>query len=212
MTGRDLKALPARGVQFFTWRFWTPGLFFDPHPFSLSTAPDGQTLRITVRDLGKGSSRLLNLKPGTRVSFEGPYGLFTETARTTEKIVLIGAGIGITPIRAMLEDPQLAHTDMTVILRGSNDEEVYLWEETYDLCVAKDAWLRVLVGRRPRGVETWMSAEAYNQGERLSTLVPYITEADVFICGPDGWTDLVIRDAKHAGVPAHRIHSERFDF
>ncbi|MSW98023.1 MAG: oxidoreductase, partial [Actinobacteria bacterium] len=55
MTGRDLNALPARGGQFFTWRFWSPGLFFDPHPFSLSTAPDGQTLRITVRDLGKGS-------------------------------------------------------------------------------------------------------------------------------------------------------------
>jgi predicted ferric reductase len=212
MTGRDLRALPARGGQFFTWRFWSPGLIFDPHPFSLSTAPDGQTLRITVRDLGKGTSRLLNLTPGTRVSFEGPYGLFTETARTTEKIVLIGAGIGITPIRAMLEDPRLAQTDITVILRGSTDDEVYLWEETYDLCVAKNAWLRVIVGQRPRGVETWLSAETYSQGERLSSLVPYITEADVFICGPDGWTDLVIRDAKHARVPAHRIHAERFDY
>jgi ferredoxin-NADP reductase len=57
-----------------------------------------------------------------------------------------------------------------------------------------------------------MSAAAYNQGERLSTIVPFVKDADVFICGPDAWTDLVVRDATHAGVPAHRIHVERFDF
>ena len=212
MSGRHLDRLRARGGQFFNWRFWSPGLILDPHPFSLSAAPDGRILRITVRDLGTGSARLLNLKPGTRVSFEGPYGLFTETARTTEKVVLIGAGIGITPIRALLEDERVRNADISVVLRGGSHDEVYLWQETYDLCVAKDAWLRVLVGHRPHGVDTWMSAEAYNEGERLTTLVPFIREADVFICGPDAWTDLVVRDAKHAGVPAHRIHVERFDF
>jgi predicted ferric reductase len=212
MGGRDLHRLRARGGQFFNWRFWTPGLVFDPHPFSLSAAPDGRTLRITVRDLGAGSARLLNLRPGTSVSFEGPYGLFTETARTTDKVVLIGAGIGITPIRALLEDPHLRNTDISVVLRGGSHDDVYLWQETYDLCVAKDAWLRVLVGHRPTGVSTWLSADAFNRGERLATLVPFIADADVFICGPDAWTDLVVRDATHAGVPAHRIHVERFDF
>lgn len=212
MSGRSLHALRARGGQFFNWRFWTPGLFLDPHPFSLSAAPDGRTLRITVRDLGTGSARLLNLRPGTRVSFEGPYGLFTETARTTSKAVLVGAGIGITPIRALLEDPRMNNTDITVILRGAIEDEVYLWQETYDLCVAKGAWLRVLVGHRPRAVDTWMSAEAYSEGERLSTLAPYVKDADVFICGPTAWTDLVVRDAKRAGVPEHQIHVERFDF
>lgn len=212
LRGRKLNQLPARGGQFFNWRFWTPSMFLQSNPYSLSAAPDGRSLRITVRDLGRGSARLLKVKPGTRVSFEGPYGLFTETARTTENAVLIGAGIGITPIRAILEDPRFRARNITVILRGSTEDQVYLWEEVYDLCVAKGAWLRVLVGSRPRGVRTWIDAENYNKGERITTLASDLLNSDVFVCGPDAWTDLVIRDVKRAGVSDNRIHAERFDF
>ena len=212
MRGRELDALRAKGGQFFQWRFWAPGFFWQAHPYSLSAHPDGRSLRITVRDLGKGSARLLKIKPGTRVSFEGPYGLFTEEARTTNKAVFVGAGIGITPIRALLEASDLAPHEATVILRGSDTEDVYLWQETYDLCVEKSASLRVLVGHRPRGVNTWLSAEAYGKGESLLTLAPKIKESDLYICGPTPWTELVIRDAQRLGLKDHQIHAERFDF
>ena len=212
MSGRDLDALSAQGGQFFHWRFWNAGLWLEAHPYSLSAHPDGRSLRITVRDLGKGSAKLLALKPGTRVSFEGPYGLFTEEARSTTKAVFVGAGIGITPIRALLEASDLAPREATVILRGSDAEDVYLWQETYDLCVEKSASLRVLVGHRPRGVHTWLSAEAYGKGESLLTLAPHIKDSDLYICGPTPWTELVIRDAQRLGLTDHQIHAERFDF
>ncbi|MEY4532628.1 MAG: hypothetical protein RI926_397 [Actinomycetota bacterium] len=212
MRGRDLDALRAQGGQFFQWRFWTPGLFWQAHPYSLSAHPDGRSLRITVRDLGAGSAKLLALKSGTRVSFEGPYGLFTEEARTTPKAVFVGAGIGITPIRALLEASNLAPNEATVILRGSDPEDVYLWQETYDLCVEKSASLRVIVGHRPRGVHTWLSSEAYGNGESLLTLAPQIKDSDLYICGPTPWTELVIRDAQRLGLKEHQIHAERFDF
>src|SRR4051794_28546359 len=82
MRGRDLHLLPAAGGQFFTWRFlsgpgWTRG-----HPYSLSAAPTGDTLRITVRDLGDGSCSLAALRPGTRVLIEGPYGRLHAGVRT----------------------------------------------------------------------------------------------------------------------------------
>ena len=212
MTGRDIDALRAQGGQFFTWRFWAPNMWWDAHPYSLSAHPDGRSLRITVRDLGKGSARLLSLKPGTRVSFEGPYGIFTDASRTTKKAVFVGAGIGITPIRAILESSDLDPLEATVILRGSDAQDVYLWQETYDLCVEKSASLRVLVGHRPKGVNTWLSAEAYSKGESLLTLAPQIKNSDLYICGPTPWTDLVVRDAKRLGLQDHQIHAERFDF
>jgi predicted ferric reductase len=212
MRGRDLAVLNAKGGQFFNWRFWAPNMWWDSHPYSLSAGPDGHSLRITVRDLGDGSAKLLSLKPGTRVSFEGPYGIFTEAARTTNKAVFVGAGIGITPIRAMLESSDLAPHEATVILRGSDTTDVYLWQETYDLCVEKSASLRVLVGHRPRGVNTWLSGEAYGQGDTLLSLAPKIKESDLYICGPTPWTDLVVRDAKRLGLKDHQIHAERFDF
>ncbi|HYY12477.1 MAG TPA: ferric reductase-like transmembrane domain-containing protein, partial [Kineosporiaceae bacterium] len=80
--GRDLHRLPVAAGQFFTWRFlggsgWTRG-----HPYSLSAAPDGDRLRITVKDLGDGSKALAALRPGTRVAVEGPYGRLHAGVRT----------------------------------------------------------------------------------------------------------------------------------
>jgi predicted ferric reductase len=212
MSGRNLDKLPAKGGQFMNWRFWQPNMLLKAHPFSFSAAPDGKTLRITIRNLGRQTNRIMKMRIGTPVSFEGPYGMFTEAARTTSDAVLIGSGIGITPIRAILDDPKFGASNVSVILRGSTEENVYLWQEVYDLCVEKNAWLRVLVGHRPRGVHTWLSAEAFNKGERLSTLAPKIKDADVFVCGPAAWMDLVVADAKKAGVRPERIHAERFDF
>ena len=52
ITGRRLERLNARAGQFFLWRFLTRGRWWTAHPFSLSAAPDGRSLRITVKALG----------------------------------------------------------------------------------------------------------------------------------------------------------------
>lgn len=72
ITGRGLDRLAARPGQFFVWRFLTPGHWHEAHPFSLSAAPDGRRLRITVKAVGDHSAGLASLAPGTRVLAEGP--------------------------------------------------------------------------------------------------------------------------------------------
>jgi predicted ferric reductase len=52
LTGRRLHHLHARAGQFFLWRFLTWNRFWESHPFSLSEAPNGQSLRITVKNVG----------------------------------------------------------------------------------------------------------------------------------------------------------------
>ncbi|MGH2935584.1 MAG: ferredoxin reductase family protein, partial [Gaiellaceae bacterium] len=103
MTGRRLDRLHARPGQFFQWRFlnrwWTA------HPFSLSEAPDGRSLRITVKALGDHSGDLAGVPVGTRVVAEGPFGVFTDAHRRTGKRLLLAGGIGITPVRALAEHP-----------------------------------------------------------------------------------------------------------
>jgi predicted ferric reductase len=212
MTGRDLGRLEAHGGQFFNWRFWSPGLRLEAHPYSLSAAPDGQSLRITVRVLGDGSRRILGLRPGARVFFEGPYGLFTAAARTIDRAVLIGGGIGITPIRALLDDIDVPSGALTVILRGDDPEHVYLKREIEEICGRIGARLEVLVGLPPHDGHTWLPATVFASGETLLTLAPDIPDVDLFVCGPKPWAELVIRDAREAGVPPHRIHAERFDW
>lgn len=212
MTGHHLDRLAAHGGQFFSWRFWSPGLHLEAHPYSLSAAPNDQSLRITVRQLGDGSHRLLGVRPGARVFFEGPYGLFTAAARTTGHTLLIGAGIGITPIRSLLEDIDTPPGGLTVILRGNDDEHVYLRREVEEICDRVGARLEVLVGLPPNEGRTWLPAAEFAAGQTMSTLVPDIPDVDLFICGPKPWADLVMRDARKSGVPAHRIHAERFDW
>jgi predicted ferric reductase len=212
LSGRRLRSLKASSGQFFIWRFWTPGLWWQAHPFSLSAAPTGKALRITVRSLGDGSSALAGLPTGTRVSFEGPYGLFTDRARTSPRIVLVAAGIGVAPIRSLLETATFLPGQATVILRSSTVDDSYLADELAELCRARGADFRIIAGKRPPGVNTWLPADAVRKHVSLKTLVPQLREADVYICGPRRWTDEVVRDARSAGLPTRQIHFERFDW
>ena len=79
--GVRLDRLRARTGQFFTWRFLTRDHWWEAHPFSLSAAPDGRRLRITVKGLGDHTRSLRDVGPGTRVIVEGPFGGFTTTGR-----------------------------------------------------------------------------------------------------------------------------------
>ncbi|WP_233193338.1 ferric reductase-like transmembrane domain-containing protein [Cryobacterium sp. Y29] len=212
LTGRKLDRLRATSGQFFVWRFWADGLWWQAHPFSLSSAPSERGLRITVRGLGDASKQLPHVKRGTRVSFEGPYGLFTENARTSLRVVLIAAGIGVAPIRSLLETVSFAPGNATVLLRSHSLGDTYLVDELTDLCRLRGAELRIIAGKRPQGVSTWLPADAVRAGTSLSTIVPGLESADIYICGPRPWTDAVVRDARSAGVPKKQIHYERFDW
>ncbi|WP_233195157.1 ferric reductase-like transmembrane domain-containing protein [Cryobacterium sp. M91] len=212
LTGRKLEQLRATSGQFFIWRFWAHGLWWQAHPFSLSSAPSGRGLRVTVRGLGDASRQLPQLARGTRVSFEGPYGLFTENARTSPRVVLIAAGIGVAPIRSLLETVSFAPGHATVLLRSHSVGDTYLVDELTDLCRVRGAQLRVIAGKRPKGVSTWLPADAAKAGITLKKIVPELTSSDIYICGPRPWTDAVVRDARSGGVPKKQIHYERFDW
>ena len=56
LRGRRLHRLPVAGGQFLQWRFLKRGLWWQAHPYSLSAAPTGRHLRITVKVLGDHSA------------------------------------------------------------------------------------------------------------------------------------------------------------
>lgn len=219
MSGLQLGSLAGNGGRFFIWRFLAPGLWWQPHPFSLSaeparTGPDGHgRVRITVRDLGLGSAQLLRLRPGTKVAIEGPYGLFSSAARSKDCVVMIGAGIGITPLRALLETTPFAPGQATVLLRGHTTQELYLGEEILELCRQRGATLFHLTGGRDTGApDSWLPAAEHRAGYSLADYVPDIATADVYVCGPSRWAGNVLDAARAAGVHEDQLHHERFDW
>lgn len=210
LAGRDLDRLGVEGGQFGIWRFWTARTWFHAHPVSFSALPGRDTARITVRDLGAGSRRLGRIRPGAFVSLEGPYGLFTSRARTAPYLSLVASGIGITPVRALLEDSDPRPGEATILLRGSDADQRYLWDEVADLAARTRSELFAMMGARPAGAAAWQSADDFRRGVTLVSTFPHLLQSDVYICGPQAWADLVARDARLAGVPEHQIHQERF--
>jgi ferredoxin-NADP reductase len=190
------------GGQFFQWRFLTRDLWWQAHPYSLSALPQPPFLRVTVKVLGDHSRAVARLRPGTRVFVEGPYGAFTHHARSTGRVALIAAGVGTTPVRAMLEDlPQ--PVDVAVVIRGSTPEDLVLHNEVVSLVGSRGGRCHAVVGPRE---EVRFDARA------LARLVPDLAMRDVYVCGPEGFADDVISAARRLGVPKERIHNESFAF
>lgn len=212
LRGRALRRLGALGGQYAIWRFWTPATWWHAHPISFSAVPGEDTMRITIRELGEGTRRLARLHPGTRVSIEGPYGAFTPLQRTMPNVALAAAGIGVTSIRALLEQSRLRDGEATVLLRADTAEQVYLWEETAALAARSRTPIYAMLGGIPRGVATWMSPESLERGVTIESVFPKLLESDLYVCGPSVWAEMVIRDAKAAGLPDAQIHVERFDW
>jgi len=204
MRGRDLDKLGAQGGQFFGWRFIAKGHALASHPYSLSAAPTAHYLRITVKDLGDHSRSLADLKPGTRVFMEGPYGAFTAGRASRKHVVLVGGGVGITPIRALMEEFR-AGVQLDVIFRASNAEDLVLREEMDYLAAQSQGSIRVhyLVGSRKIHP---MDAKS------LQALVPRFADSDIYICGPAPLVTAVREAAEDLGVPKNRFHDEAFAF
>jgi predicted ferric reductase len=202
IVGRNLDRLGAQAGQFFLWRFLGRGRWWSSHPFSLSESPDGRSLRVTVKALGDFTHRLGAIQPGTRVLTEGPFGVFTADVKRQSKVLLIAGGIGITPIRALMEE---IGRDAIVVFRVLRAEEIVLQAELEALAKDRSITLHYAVGdhRTAEGRDHLSPAH-------LRELVPDLLERDVYVCGPPGLTDVVETNVRSAGVPRRFIHTERF--
>ncbi len=207
LAGRDLDQLAARSGQYFTLRLLTRRDWWRAHPYSLSSAPNGQWLRFTVKALGDDSSRIADVKVGTRVLLEGPYGILTGLRRTRPKVTLIAGGIGISPIRALLESLAGGPGDITLLYRASTAEDLVFREELDVLAAQRGAVIHYLVGRR--GID--VPPDPFGPTV-IRRLVPDIAQQDVYLCGP---TELMVRTERalrDLGVPATQVHAERFAY
>ncbi|MFE7835447.1 ferric reductase-like transmembrane domain-containing protein [Streptomyces sp. NPDC057474] len=201
ITGRHLDRLPARAGQFCIWRFPGHNHWWLANPFSLSAAPDGHALRLTAKAVGSTSAGLRHVPVGTRAFVEGPYGAFTSLHRTRPGTLLIAGGVGITPVRALLEEEPAG--DVVVLYRVRSERDAVLVDEVRALVAARGGRLHLLTGHRGEGRPPF-------EPEGLRALVPDITERDVYVCGPPAMTSAVLSGLRGLKVPRRQVHAERF--
>ncbi|MFJ2831116.1 ferric reductase-like transmembrane domain-containing protein [Streptomyces sp. NPDC087263] len=199
--GRHIDELRAQPGQFFRWRFLAEGMRWTSSPYSLSAPPRPDLLRITVKALGGHSASVPLLRPGTRVWAEGPYGSLTADRRSSHKVLLIAAGVGITPLRALFET---LPGQVTLLYRARTAEDLALGAELEAIA----RW------RGARVVYALNGADGSRPPFTAQTLRAAVSDVgghDVYVCGPDAFARDVYRALRAAGVPDRRIHHESFE-
>jgi predicted ferric reductase len=201
--GRRIEDLHIQPGQFFRWRFLTRDGWWQSHPFSLSARPGRSHLRITVKASGDYTRTVQHLRPGVRVIAEGPYGALTAARRTRPDVLLLAGGIGITPLRALLDVLTRGPGDVILLYRADQQQDLVFQAELEHFRARRAADVRFLVG--PPG-----SGSDVLAGDRLAHEVADLRERDVFCTGPPGFTDAALAALSRAGVPRRQIHLERF--
>ncbi len=204
--GRNMENFKINPGQFMLVRFLTKGIWWQTHPFSLSRLPDVKTLRLSIKNVGDFTSLISTIKKNVAIYIDGPYGLFTKNLMTKRKAVLIAGGIGITPIRSLVE--QLLKEKISVILIYSN--------KTVDEIVFKNEF-DALQKQYVFPIYYFLSQEQKNgysfgrvDADKVMNLVKDIKERDVFICGPIPMMDRLRGGLIRAGISKTQIHYEKF--
>lgn len=197
LEGQYLDDLHLQGGQFFEWRFLTRGRWWQAHPFSV-VERQGDLLKLMVKPVGDFSSNLAELKVGTRVWFEGPYGNFTVARRARDRALLIAGGIGVTAIRGLLEDLPAASRP-ALILRVTSKTDLMLVDELEQLTNERNGKVYILSGDRTAVDLRTIAANIHDYKSR-----------DIFISGPPGFVEAVRDVFLQLGVHRRQLHVEPY--
>jgi ferredoxin-NADP reductase len=207
VAGQQLDRLGTRPGQYFHWRVLTRPLWRRSHPFSVSAVPVDGRMRFTVKAVGDYTDALLNLRPGVRVLASGPYGALTDRARRGRRVLLVAGGVGVAPLRALLEGLRAEASEITLVCRTDRPDQLIFTDEIDELARERGATVHVIHGPATSDAQTDPLGP-----HRLTALVPSLFDHDVYVCGPADMVEYTRRSLRTAGVRRQRIHTESFAF
>jgi predicted ferric reductase len=177
----------------------------EPHPFTVSSAPHEETLRLTIKGSGDWTRHLLrHLKAGARAAVHGGFGMFNYKHGGRQQVWLAG-GIGVTPFLSWLRDlngrPAI---DVDFFWGVHSEEDAVFLSEFQTTAQAHDNFrLHVRYAVREGN---WSADEiAHYAGGDL-------VDRHIYMCGPIGMMEALTAQFRRMGVPADQIHYEEFNF
>jgi predicted ferric reductase len=206
ITGRNLQDFHYNPGQFVMLYFLQKGFWSQKHPFSISVEPGHDYLRLTIKGVGDFTRKLDQLKPGTPILLEGPYGIFTPALSHNPKILMIAGGSGITPLRAMLPEMVAEKRDVVMLYANQNRAESLLYGELEQIAGRGKIRVVNILSDAPRAT----GEKGYIDAEKIKRLVPDLAERDVYLCGPPVMMDKLRPALQNLGIPQERVYSERF--
>lgn len=183
--------------------------------YSLSNSPADSHYRISVKREQQGLvSRHLHdeVQVGDVILAGTPGGTFVPEAGSTRPAVLVSAGVGLTPMVAMLH--ALAGSKTTVLfVHGARDGRHHSLREEVQTAVDANENASVHVAYS-RPSESDVEGRDYHSAGRIEIdlfekRLPGL-DADFYLCGPAAFLSDLQQGLRNAGVPIGQIHSESF--
>lgn len=202
-TGDPIKK--QRAGQFIFVRFPNSPTLNESHPFTISSAPDEDVLRLTIKASGDFTRALItDLKPGMDATIEGPYGMFDYKTGGNKQIWIAG-GIGLTPFLSFVRDMDgtLDH-DIDFYYTVRHRDEALFYNEL------------VAAAQQNQNLKLHIRFSATGGSLNVEEIVRdaggNVNGYHIYICGPFPMIQAFERKFISLGVPANQIHFEEFNF
>lgn len=205
--------LPVRAVL-------APGEAPTERSYTLSAAPSDGVYRLSIRKQGR-FSRFMHeqARVGDLIEARAPRGLFTVDAREPRPLVLLSAGVGITPMLSMLrhvvyEGVRTRRIRPTWFIHGGrNEHERGFLAEVAHIAESARGAVRVLQVLDEPGPEAREGVDFHVRGRvdvaLLKSVLPF-DDFDFYLCGPPAFMQALYAGLRGLRVPDERIHAEAF--
>jgi predicted ferric reductase len=205
ITGREISRFSIKPGQFLIARFLDNKRWWQAHPFSLSFVPKDNCLRLTVKNVGDFTAEVSQIKKGTPVLIDGPLGTFTMEQSTNDKFLFIAGGVGITPIRALIEEIG-SHGKNMILLYSNKTTDIIFKQELDSLSEEYGFALHYIVTEDP----SFNGETGRVDAEKIQRLVPDVLSRDVYLCGPAPMMGALVHILRGLGLKKSELHYEKF--
>ncbi|WP_432430699.1 ferredoxin reductase family protein [Salinilacustrithrix flava] len=209
----DTAPLQFRPGQFAFVTLDDSAFALEQHPYSIaSSAMRPERLEFVVKELGDYTATIGGTPVGQTAYVDGPYGSLHLPDDPSSSLLMIGGGIGISPILSMLRTLRDKGSRGRVVLIYAADEaeDLVCDSELDDLEHQLGLEVVRVLREPPAG---WQGRRGVIDVDLIDDFLPAegAGKWHVVLCGPPPMMDVVERAARDRGVPLRQIHSERFD-
>ena len=148
---------------------------------------------------------------GDLIDVMGPSGAFTFSGKEADSVVLIGGGVGITPLMAAIRYlADIAWPGEIFLIYGARSTSEFIFRDELEHRQRRMPNLHVAATMARSTGTSWMGAEGPINREFLTQSVPDLTKRHIHLCGPPGMMQAMRTLLADLGVPAEQIKTEAF--
>lgn len=220
LDGADKKFTRRKAGQFASISIRNNDGWSEPHPFTISGAPEDKLLALTVKKVGAFTTALKNLPPGSPLKCQGPVGNFCIDIDNRKIIILIGGGVGISPFLSVLRHFRNIRSGnkITLFWINKSHEDVFAENEINDLTQTLDLAVINCLSREDN-LQSYLLAQYpnvfYEKGRlSLDILQRYGVKNDAafYLCGPPPMMDAALVELDQLNIDKSAVAQERFSW